>query len=191
VNVSPRLFTREEIVPVPANSEDRRAHGQRIRRSRCSEGGTTAGPVTCLNRPTGSGRIAGPCAGSDGARARSGVARRRGRGFLSIVGPSGAGNPPCCACWRGCCDRARARYGSRRISPLVVALVLGSMMEKTLRQSLFLSRGSVLELVSRPLTTKRCCCWARSPCSPAAHRARPPPRGGFSRPGGVTLLRHG
>jgi putative tricarboxylic transport membrane protein len=37
-------------------------------------------------------------------------------------------------------------------SPLVVALVLGPMMEKTLRQSLFLSRGSVLELVSRPLT---------------------------------------
>jgi putative tricarboxylic transport membrane protein len=30
--------------------------------------------------------------------------------------------------------------------------VLGPMMEKTLRQSLFLSRGSVLELVSRPLT---------------------------------------
>src|SRR2546428_14103951 len=37
-------------------------------------------------------------------------------------------------------------------SPLVVALVLGPMMEKTLRQSLFLGRGSVLELVSRPLT---------------------------------------
>src|SRR5439155_6568063 len=37
-------------------------------------------------------------------------------------------------------------------SPLVVALVLGPMMEKTLRQSLFLTRGSVIELVSRPLT---------------------------------------
>jgi len=37
-------------------------------------------------------------------------------------------------------------------SPLVVALVLGPMMEKTLRQSLFLTRGSVVELVSRPLT---------------------------------------
>ena len=37
-------------------------------------------------------------------------------------------------------------------SPLVVALVLGPMMEKTLRQSLFLTRGSVVDLVSRPLT---------------------------------------
>jgi putative tricarboxylic transport membrane protein len=35
---------------------------------------------------------------------------------------------------------------------MVVALVFGPMMEKTLRQSLFLGRGSVLELVSRPLT---------------------------------------
>jgi putative tricarboxylic transport membrane protein len=47
-------------------------------------------------------------------------------------------------------------YGLRKVSvdpsPLVVALVLGPMMEKTLRQSLFLGRGSVLELVSRPLT---------------------------------------
>jgi putative tricarboxylic transport membrane protein len=37
-------------------------------------------------------------------------------------------------------------------SPLVVALVLGPMMEKTLRQALFLTRGSALELVARPLT---------------------------------------
>jgi putative tricarboxylic transport membrane protein len=37
-------------------------------------------------------------------------------------------------------------------SPLVVALVLGPMMEKTLRQSLFISQGSVLDLVTRPLT---------------------------------------
>jgi putative tricarboxylic transport membrane protein len=37
-------------------------------------------------------------------------------------------------------------------SPLVVALVLGPMMEKTLRQALFLTRGSVVELVARPLT---------------------------------------
>jgi putative tricarboxylic transport membrane protein len=37
-------------------------------------------------------------------------------------------------------------------SPLVVALVLGPMMEKTLRQSLFLTRGSVVELLTRPLT---------------------------------------
>jgi putative tricarboxylic transport membrane protein len=47
-------------------------------------------------------------------------------------------------------------YGLRKLaidpSPLVVALVLGPMMEKTLRQSLFLGRGSVVELVSRPLT---------------------------------------
>jgi putative tricarboxylic transport membrane protein len=47
-------------------------------------------------------------------------------------------------------------YGLRKLSvdpsPLVVALVLGPMMEKTLRQSLFLGRGSLLELVSRPLT---------------------------------------
>ena len=37
-------------------------------------------------------------------------------------------------------------------SPLVVALVLGPMMEKTLRQSLFITRGSVVDLLSRPLT---------------------------------------
>ena len=47
-------------------------------------------------------------------------------------------------------------YGLRKIgvdpSPLVVALVLGPMMEKTLRQALFLTRGSVVDLVARPLT---------------------------------------
>jgi putative tricarboxylic transport membrane protein len=47
-------------------------------------------------------------------------------------------------------------YGLRKLqvdpSPLVVALVLGPMMEKTLRQALFLTRGSVVELVARPLT---------------------------------------
>jgi len=47
-------------------------------------------------------------------------------------------------------------YGLRKLtidpSPLVVALVLGPMMEKTLRQSLFMARGNVLEIVSRPLT---------------------------------------
>jgi putative tricarboxylic transport membrane protein len=37
-------------------------------------------------------------------------------------------------------------------SPMVVALVLGPMMEKTLRQSLFLTRGSVVDLVARPLS---------------------------------------
>ena len=37
-------------------------------------------------------------------------------------------------------------------SPLIVALVLGPLMEKTLRQTLFMSRGSVLDIVTRPLT---------------------------------------
>ena len=36
-------------------------------------------------------------------------------------------------------------------SPMVVALVLGPMMEKTLRQALFLTQGSVVDLVARPL----------------------------------------
>ena len=35
---------------------------------------------------------------------------------------------------------------------MVVALVLGPMMEKTLRQSLFLTQGSLVDLVSWPLT---------------------------------------
>ena len=35
---------------------------------------------------------------------------------------------------------------------MVVALVLGPMMEKTLRQALFLTRGSVVDLVARPLS---------------------------------------
>ncbi len=47
-------------------------------------------------------------------------------------------------------------YGLRKLaidpSPLVVALVLGPMMEKTLRQALFLERGNVLALAGRPLT---------------------------------------
>ena len=47
-------------------------------------------------------------------------------------------------------------YGLRKLaidpSPLVVALVLGPLMEKTLRQSLFLERGNVLALAGRPLT---------------------------------------
>jgi len=37
-------------------------------------------------------------------------------------------------------------------SPLVVALVLGPMMEKTLRQSLFITQGSIVDVVKRPLT---------------------------------------
>jgi putative tricarboxylic transport membrane protein len=47
-------------------------------------------------------------------------------------------------------------YGLRKLrvdpSPLVVALVLGPMMEKTLRQALFLTRGDVVEMLMRPLT---------------------------------------
>jgi putative tricarboxylic transport membrane protein len=47
-------------------------------------------------------------------------------------------------------------YGLRKLaidpSPLVVALVLGPIMEKTLRQALFMERGDVLSLVGRPLT---------------------------------------
>ena len=38
------------------------------------------------------------------------------------------------------------------VSPLVVALVLGPMREKTLRQSLFITQGSVVDIVARPLT---------------------------------------
>jgi putative tricarboxylic transport membrane protein len=47
-------------------------------------------------------------------------------------------------------------YGLRKLaidpSPLVVALVLGPLMEKTLRQSLFMARGEWLVIVGRPLT---------------------------------------
>jgi putative tricarboxylic transport membrane protein len=47
-------------------------------------------------------------------------------------------------------------YGLRKLaidpSPLVVALVLGPLMEKTLRQSLFMARGEVLAIVGRPIT---------------------------------------
>ncbi|MEW6665424.1 MAG: tripartite tricarboxylate transporter permease [Thermodesulfobacteriota bacterium] len=38
------------------------------------------------------------------------------------------------------------------MAPLVLAVVLGPMLEKSLRQSLFLTRGEVLPLLSRPLT---------------------------------------
>jgi putative tricarboxylic transport membrane protein len=47
-------------------------------------------------------------------------------------------------------------YGLRKLtidpSPLVVALVLGPLMEKTLRQALFMERGNVLALLGRPIT---------------------------------------
>jgi putative tricarboxylic transport membrane protein len=47
-------------------------------------------------------------------------------------------------------------YGLRKLaidpSPLVVALVLGPLMEKTLRQSLFMTRGEWPASVGRPLT---------------------------------------
>jgi putative tricarboxylic transport membrane protein len=38
------------------------------------------------------------------------------------------------------------------MAPLVLAVVLGPMLEKTLRQSLFLTRGEVLPLITRPIT---------------------------------------
>jgi putative tricarboxylic transport membrane protein len=37
-------------------------------------------------------------------------------------------------------------------SPLVVALVLGPQMEKSLRQALFIARGDWVEILTRPLT---------------------------------------
>jgi putative tricarboxylic transport membrane protein len=47
-------------------------------------------------------------------------------------------------------------YGLRKLaidpSPLIVAMVLGPLMEKTLRQALFMERGNVLALLGRPLT---------------------------------------
>ncbi len=47
-------------------------------------------------------------------------------------------------------------YGLRKLaidpSPLVVALVLGPLMEKTLRQTLFMERGNLLAILGRPLT---------------------------------------
>jgi putative tricarboxylic transport membrane protein len=47
-------------------------------------------------------------------------------------------------------------YGLRKLaidpSPLVVALVLGPLMEKALRQTLFMVRGDVLAVLGRPLT---------------------------------------
>ena len=46
-------------------------------------------------------------------------------------------------------------YGLRKLaidpSPLVVALVLGPMMEKTLRQALFMERGNIFAMLGRPL----------------------------------------
>ena len=38
------------------------------------------------------------------------------------------------------------------MAPLVLALVLGPMLEKSLRQSLFLTRGEILPLITRPIT---------------------------------------
>jgi putative tricarboxylic transport membrane protein len=47
-------------------------------------------------------------------------------------------------------------YGLRKLaidpSPLVVALVLGPLMEKALRQTLFMVRGDALAVLGRPLT---------------------------------------
>jgi putative tricarboxylic transport membrane protein len=38
------------------------------------------------------------------------------------------------------------------MAPLILALVLGPMLEKTLRQSLFMTRGDVWMIISRPIT---------------------------------------
>ena len=69
-------------------------------------------------------------------------------------------------------------YGLRKLaidpSPLVVALVLGPMMEKTLRQSLFMARGNVLEVLSRPLTAR--------PADPGGGRPRGAPGGATPAP---------
>ena len=47
-------------------------------------------------------------------------------------------------------------YGLRKLaidpSPLVVALVLGPLMEKTLRQALFMERGNFFAMLGRPVT---------------------------------------
>ena len=51
-------------------------------------------------------------------------------------------------------------------SPMVVALVLGPMMEKTLRQALFLTRGSVVDLVARPLSATILILAAAALCGP-------------------------
>jgi len=37
------------------------------------------------------------------------------------------------------------------MAPLILALVLGPMMEKTLRQSLFMARGEVWQIIVRPI----------------------------------------
>jgi putative tricarboxylic transport membrane protein len=37
------------------------------------------------------------------------------------------------------------------MAPLILALVLGPMMEKTLRQSLFMARGDVGSILFRPI----------------------------------------
>ena len=39
------------------------------------------------------------------------------------------------------------------MAPLILALVLGPMMEKSLRQSLFMARGDVAAIISRPIPT--------------------------------------
>ncbi|MBI1737186.1 MAG: tripartite tricarboxylate transporter permease [Candidatus Rokubacteria bacterium] len=47
-------------------------------------------------------------------------------------------------------------YGLRKLSvdpaPLVVALVLGPIMEKSLRQTLFMARGDWTDMFTRPLS---------------------------------------
>jgi putative tricarboxylic transport membrane protein len=56
-------------------------------------------------------------------------------------------------------------------SPLIVALVLGPLMEKTLRQSLFSARGDWTEILARPLTLALLALGAAVLIGPALTRA--------------------
>lgn len=65
----------------------------------------------------------------------------------------------------------------------MVALVLGPMTEKTLRQVLFLTRGSVVDLVACPLSATILILAAAALCGPPlvrllrGRRAKPPSEG--------------
>ena len=68
-------------------------------------------------------------------------------------------------------------------SPMVVALVLGPMMEKTLRQALFLTQGSVVDLVARPLSATILLLAAAVLFGPALMRVARGPRTAAARSG--------
>jgi putative tricarboxylic transport membrane protein len=79
-------------------------------------------------------------------------------------------------------------YGLRKLaidpSPLVVALVLGPMMEKTLRQSLFMVQGDWGQLLGRPLTSALLLLGAVAVLAPGAARwLRRRPAAAASAPG--------